>query len=340
MSAAASLTEAISRFGASAKAKLDNPAAKGAPEDQLRAPLETLVADINAFIGLAARDVVMVGESSLAELMTRPDYAITRAGALIGFVEVKAPGKGAHPAKFAAKSHDLAQWEKLKSLPNLIYTDGNAFSLWRNGELARPIVHLTGDVRSSGSDLSAPSDLVDLFLLFYQWEPIEPKSPKQLAETSARLCRLLRDEVTEQLARGAKGLAALREDWRNLLFPHATDAEFADGYAQAVTFGLLMARARGIALSGGIDPAARTLRRSNSLIGSALHLLTEEADEEHLLDTSLKTLTRVLGVVNWSRISKDEPEAWLYFYELFLRQPVRREMLRAQKWPHVPVIAV
>jgi hypothetical protein len=320
VSANLSLSEAVSRFGAAAKAKLDNPAASGEPEDQLRAPLEALVADIGGLIGLAARESVLVGESSLADLMTRPDYAVTRKNALIGFIEVKAPGKGADPNKFPPKSHDRAQWERLKSLPNLIYTDGNAFSLWRDGKLAVPIVHLAGDVRSSGAALASPGTLTALFELFYQWDPVPPRSPRQLAETSARLCRLLRDEVAEQLDLGAKGLTSLKEDWRKLLFPHATDAEFADGYAQAVTFGLLMAKARGIALDQGIEPAAKALRRTNSLIGSALHLLTEEVDEQHTLDTSLKTLTRVLDVLEWSKISKGDPEAWLYFYELFLHQ--------------------
>jgi hypothetical protein len=315
-----SLAEAVSRFGASAKAKLSNPAATGQPEDQLRAPLEKLVSDIADLVGLAANEAVMVGESSLAELMTRPDYAVTRKNALIGFMEVKAPGKGADPRAFPARSHDREQWERLKSLPNLIYTDGNAFSLWRDGKLAAPIVHLVGDVRSSGTALAAPPALTDLFLLFYQWDPIPPRSPPQLAESSARLCRLLREEVVEQLALGAVGLASLKEDWRKLLFPHASDDEFADGYAQAVTFGLLMARARGISLAGGIEPAAKALSKTNTLIGSALRLLTEEAGEEQVLTTSLQTLTRVLDVVDWSQISKGDPEAWLYFYELFLQQ--------------------
>ncbi len=39
----ANLKDAIARFGASAKAKLANPGVTGEPEDQLRAPLETLV---------------------------------------------------------------------------------------------------------------------------------------------------------------------------------------------------------------------------------------------------------------------------------------------------------
>ena len=65
---------------------------------------------------------------------------------------------------------------------------------------------------------------------------------------SARLCRLLRDEVIEQMALGSPALTGLAHDWRALLFPQADDAQFADGYAQAVTFGLLVARARDISL--------------------------------------------------------------------------------------------
>src|SRR5262249_1372124 len=34
--------------------------------------------------------------------------------------------------------------------------------------------------------------------------------------------------------------------------------------------------------------------------------------------TSLGTLSRVLDVVDWHTISRDKPEAWLYFYEDFL----------------------
>ncbi len=269
--------------------------------------------------GLGGRGTTLVGETKLSDLTVRPDFAVTRDGALIGFIEVKAPGKGADPTRFKTR-HDKEQWEKLKALPNIIYTDGNAFSLWRDGERVLPLVALTGDVETSGKSLAAPPELLGLFTAFYAWNPIPPRTPRQLAETSARLCRLLRDEVSEQLDRSAPALTGLAEDWRRLLFPAATNAEFADGYAQAVTFGLLMARARGISLAGGIEEAARALRHSNSLIGSALRLLTEEVDEAHTLDTSLRTLTAVLGVVDWATLSKGEPEAWLYFYELFLQQ--------------------
>ena len=71
-------------------------------------------------------------------------------------------------------------------------------------------------------------------------------------------------------------------------------------------------------MSDGIEPAAQELSKSNSLIGTALRLLTEDSSNQEALKTSLGTLTRVLNEVNWHTISKDKPEAWLYFYEDFL----------------------
>lgn len=308
---------AVSNFGARAKAKLSNVAITGAPEDQLRGPLEALLYDLAEIGGLPAKAVNLVGETTLAHLKTRPDYAVTVTNALVGFIEVKAPGKGADPRKFA-DPHDRDQWDKLKSLPNLLYTDGNVFSLWRDGELVGKIVHLEGDVETSGAKLAAPTTLAPVIDDFLQWKPIPPKTAKKLAEVCARLCRLLRDEVVEQMELGNPGLTALAQDWRKLLFPQADDAQFADGYAQAVTFGLLVARSRDISLSGGIDHAAQELRKSNSLIATALRLLTDDVTNQEALKTSLATLSRVLDAVNWHTISKDKPEAWLYFYEDFL----------------------
>ncbi|MBZ5723612.1 MAG: N-6 DNA methylase [Acidobacteriia bacterium] len=311
------IDSAIAAFGAEAKEKLSNPAATGQPEDQLRAPFEGLLADLAELSRLPKSAVAAVGESSIGDLKTRPDYAITVHRALVGFVELKSPGKGADPRKFK-DPHDKTQWDRLRSLPNLIYSDGNAFSLWQNGELVDSVVSLIGDIESSGAKLEAPPGLLNLFETFLRWEPVPPRSARDLAHTTARLCRLLRDEVTEQLAMGSEALTGLAADWRKLLFPDATDERFADGYAQAVTFGLLMARAKGIGLAAGLQQVAGELSQTSSLIGGALRLLTDNAENQATLKTSLGTLTRVLDAVDWSKISKDKPDAWLYFYEDFL----------------------
>ena len=303
---AKTLDAILSDFGSRAKAKLDNAAVSGAPEDQLRAPLEGLILDLAEFLGLPRNQIAAVGETSLADLKTRPDYAVTLNAALVGFIEVKAPGKGADPRRFTDR-HDREQWDRLQTLPNLIYTDGNAFSLWRNGELESTIIALDGNIETAGARLTAPPGLPNLFADFFQWQPQPPKSAPALAELTARLCRLLREEVTEQLAHGSGPLTNLATDWRKLLFPSATNEAFADGYAQAVTFGLLMARARRIPLGDGLDRVAGELRQTNTLIGTALRLLTDDAENQKTLKTSLATLTRVLDAVHWGRHQQGRP---------------------------------
>ncbi|HEX8414174.1 MAG TPA: hypothetical protein VF637_09860, partial [Sphingomicrobium sp.] len=281
MTQAERVQKAVSSFGAAAGAKL---AGGGQPEDQLRNPLEQLFFVLAEEAGLPAGALTLIGETSLADLKTRPDFAVQVAKALVGFIEVKAPGKGADPRKFRDR-HDKAQWERLRALPNLLYTDGNGFSLWRDGEIVGSVLRLIGDVESDGGAVEAPSGLLQLIQDFLTWQPLPPRNARELAGISARLSRFLRDEVMEQMDRGSKPLKELAHDWRSLLFPEANDEQFADGYAQAVTFGLLMAKSRGLSLAEGVDDVARELGRTNTLIGTALRLLTEQP--EKVLVTSL-----------------------------------------------------
>ena len=87
-------------------------------------------------------------------------------------------------------------------------------SRWRTGDIQGSIVRLEGDVETSGDELIAAPELLRLFEDFLRWQPIPSRNAKQLAELSARLCRLLRDEVSEQLGPGSPALTALATDWR------------------------------------------------------------------------------------------------------------------------------
>lgn len=168
----ATLEDAVSAFGRAAGARLSSAAATGEPEDQLRGPFEALLQQLAALCGLQSGRVVAVGETSIAALRTRPDYAVTVDGALVGFIELKAPGRGGDPRRFRG-GHDKAQGQKLQSLPNLFCTDGNEFSLWRSGELAvGGVVRLQGDVETSGTALAPGPGLLALFEHFLHWQPI------------------------------------------------------------------------------------------------------------------------------------------------------------------------
>ena len=328
-----SLQEAVRVFGDEVAKRFATGG--GEPEDLLRGPFEGLLDRLADLSGIER--VVPAGEHHMADERVRPDYAIYASGALTGFAELKAPGKGVEPGRY--RGHDRQQWERLACLPNVLYSDGQSFALYRNGERVGSLVRLVGDVETAGAKLTLTDDtLLSLFGEFLRWAPIPPRKPKELALTAARLCRLLRAEVEELLVTD-ESLMSLAEDWRLLLFPEATDAEFADGYAQTVTFALLLARVEGIALDGrDLRSVADELGKRHTLMGRALDVLTSPAVLPKLA-VSVQTLQRVLAVVDWSTLSKGDPAAWLYFYEDFLEgyDPVLR---RATGSYYTPVEAV
>lgn len=306
---------AVAAFGVGLKHKLAQQSVVGDPEDQLRTPIDLFLRAIADGFGFV--DVNVIGEVKMADIASRPDFAVTVGGSLTGFVEVKALGKGADPRSY--KGHDKEQFERLTLLPNVLYTDSQSWSLWQNGELVGRVERFSGEVASVGADLAASDWLESMLLAFFSWKPLSPGNAGELAKSSARLCRLLKAEVIAELRDGAKTLKSTAEDWRNLLFPGASDAQFADGYAQAVTFGLLIARAKGISIEQDTDHIGRQLGATNSLIGRALQVLGNAAEQESGLKAVLDTAKRVLSAVDWPRIeSGSKREAWLYFYEEFL----------------------
>src|SRR5699024_1497068 len=163
---------------------------------------------------------------------------------------------------------------------------------------------------------------------FLSWRPAPIGSVQQLVQAVAPLCLLLRHEVNDQLARETAAIQAgaaedeqpftgLAQDWRALLFPTATDDTFADGYAQAVTFALLLARTEDIPLEGrSLHQVGDELGAGHSLMGKALQLLTDNVSETFRV--SLDLLVRVTGAVQWNSIRNGQADTYLHLYEHFL----------------------
>ena len=103
------------------RSKLNDPSATGEPEDQLRGPLENLIADLNRLIGRAAAGVTVIGEVRIPELMTRPDYAVTRGG-LIGFIELKAPNRRSAYRELAQARTQNPETHERDQLPTVVAT--------------------------------------------------------------------------------------------------------------------------------------------------------------------------------------------------------------------------
>jgi len=286
----------------------------GEPEDQLRKPFEVLLETIGQAIGVG---VVCKGETVLPGRLGKPDYAVHAGGVLAGFAEMKAPGKGADPRRF--KGRDAKQWKRFQALPNLLYCDGNEWALWRNGQAVRPIIRLDDDVCTVGGK-AVTQEHADALLAvlrdFLAWEPVVPKRAEELAELVAPLCKMLREDVLDALQAAPSPLERLARDWREMLFPEADDARFADAYAQTVTFALLLARSEG-AFTLDVHEAVERLAGAHSLLSRALLVLTDRKVEQEI-SASLRLLQRVVNAIPPDSFARQEQDPWLYFYEKFL----------------------
>jgi len=321
---------ALKKFADSVTAKM-NTLTAGEPEDQLRGPFEVFMREVGHALAL---DVVCTGETKLPGRLGKPDYAVHAPKLLAGYVELKAPGVGANPARFTG--HNAHQWKRFSAIPNLIYCDGNDWGLYRNGQADRPIVRLSGDVASDGKQAVSENDaqaVLGLLTDFLSWQPIIPTrlgakrghreiDLKGLAALLAPLCRMLRDDVTDALNDPQSPLVHLAKDWRQLLFPDAADDQFADAYAQTVTFALLLAR------SEGADPldlarAEAALAAEHTLLSRALQVLTDPNAQAEI-SASVKLLIRVIAEVPVAAL-RSPKEAWLFRYPDSLPIPVRQD---------------
>jgi len=321
---AADFTEELREFAAEVHRKL-RPAIHGDPEEQLCTPFENFLRGTGPCF---QTDINPTGEAPVAGL-GKPDYAVYTDGVLTGHVELKKVGEGARTARFRGRNKE--QWERFRALPNILYCDGNEWALYRDGRQVGHLVALEGDIADDGA--KAVSENVarrirEVLADFLSWEPIVPRDVKQLAEQLAPRCRLLRNQVRDALSRPASPLVSLKGDWQALLFPGANDDQFADAYAQTVTFALVLARAEGWDTDDFGD-ATKSLGAKHGVMARALQVLTEPGATADI-DTSLSVLRRIIGSVDPAVFSRNQqlqliqqvslrPEdPWIYFYEDFL----------------------
>ncbi|MGI8913006.1 MAG: type ISP restriction/modification enzyme [Chloroflexota bacterium] len=285
------------------------------PEDQLKSPVQTLLKRAGELIG---RSILVRFEAQVADLHGRPDLAIEVDELLGGFVELKAPGKGARPERFSGD--DLKQWRKFQSLPNVIYTDGNEWGLYRTGKRVGEVVRLAGDVTSDGVKAITGENvtLLDrLFRDFLSWGPVVPASPRALAEVLAPLCRILREDAFAAVKKPDSALAGLAAEWRQYLFSGADDDQFADAYAQTVTYALLLARLEGLATPQDLKyKAAEVIEAGHGLLAGVLGVLRQPAARKEL-EVPIALLERAIAAVDPSALDR-LGSPWLYFYEDFL----------------------
>ncbi|MGN6691209.1 MAG: N-6 DNA methylase [Sphingopyxis sp.] len=169
------------------------------------------------------------------------DFLFERDGVPFGWAEAKDIDKDV----IRLKGYSVEQRKRYeKAYPNLIYTNGVDFEFIREGAQ----VHFV----SIADFLMGLQPLPDKFeelerqlKLFAEVKPISIRSAAKLAEIMAAKAAIIKDEIGIALAdevEARKGLEGQYKSFKANLLPNLTPDEFADIYAETITYGMFAAR--------------------------------------------------------------------------------------------------
>ena len=256
-----------------------------------------------------------------------PDFSVwkeTPHGPLtLGYVEAKNVGES------LVAVEDTDQLHRYRAaLPNLILTNYLEFRWYIDGKCLRTAV--LGELTAAGEVVLLDDRADEVFELlsdFAAHRPQPVKSALELAERMARLTRLVRDIVVESFEKdlASEQIRDLHRAFEEVLIPSLTVNDFADMFAQTMSYGLFAARAN----HEGDEPFTRRgagyeIPRTNPFLRKLFGSITgPELDDEpyagivddlaQLLEfADLKAIFQSFGA---SAISSDPV---VHFYETFL----------------------
>ncbi len=273
-----------------------------------------------------------------------PDFVVTRGETPLGYIEAKDVGTCLETVE---KSARMTRYRE--SLSNLILTDYLEFRWYLQGDHRETAVvaeigsHNALEVNQTGK--TRVSEVIQLFL-----NPAVPtlSSPKELAQRMAASCRMIRDSIRMAFNDEDNG-GSLHEQiksFRQVLLHDLTQDQFADMYAQTVSYGLFAARCQsdsGVGFSR--QNAAYDLPKTNPFLRKMFsHIAGPDLDDRvaWIVDDLADLLRRAdMGSVLedfGKRNGAEDPV--VHFYESFLAayDPRMREMRGVYYTPE-PVVS-
>jgi hypothetical protein len=255
-----------------------------------------------------------------------PDFIVTRGQTPIGYVEAKDVGAN---LDIAGRSEQLTRYRE--SLNNLILTDYLTFHRYLEGDLCETarLGRLTtdGEIEPDREGIQAVADLLRQF--FAQQAPTIARSD-ELARRMAALARMIRRLIEETFAQESErgSLHAQLQAFREALIPNLTPAEFADMYAQTITYGLFAARVRAPAGQDFTrESAAWNLPETNPFLRRLFSQIAGP-DLDERIAWLVDDLARLLSRADMDEILRDfrtlgrrtrQEDPVVHFYETFLR---------------------
>jgi len=211
-----------------------------AREESLYPALEDLLKDLAQAQGRDIQVTVLPKPTEAGN----PDFRVWDGSyQVIGYIEAKAPGANLDQVE---TSKQLQRY--LGTFPNVILTDFYEFRLYRNGMLqkrallARPFIARTLKMKPPAEQVEA---LTHLFEIFFSFALPPSFTAEDLARELARRTCFLRDQVIRpELEQKQGAIYGFYQAFQEYLIAGLTEKQFADLYAQTITYGLFAARTR------------------------------------------------------------------------------------------------
>jgi len=228
---------------------ITNVASQGdAREESFYSCLETL---LQQFAASTDRSEVHVTTLPKKTEAGNPDFRVWNGqDRIIGYVEAKKPTE--ENLDYVETTDQLKRYRQ--TFPNLILTNLFEFRLYRDGQLADRVLAARPRVLQLGAvpPMEKSDELFNLLEQFCSFSLPRSYTAESLAVELAKRTRFLRDVVADELRQEQRpelveGQGVLRgfyQAFQTYLIANLTLEDFADLYAQTITYGLFAARTR------------------------------------------------------------------------------------------------
>lgn len=255
-----------------------------------------------------------------------PDFNIRRDSLLIGNIECKDIGA---PLESEIRKEQLKRY--LENLPNLLFTDYVRFIWFYKGkEIGRSHVAKPDSKGNLKIDKEELPRLEQLLQNFLKVEPEKISDPRRLAEEMARPARMIRDTIRKIFKKEEEEgpLHAQFAAFKKMLLPELDPHDFADMYAQTISYGLFTALT---------DPdldvprdkfdrrsAAHHLPKTNPFLRWLFAEIMGPSNEEGRITEYVDQLVALLAACDVNAITDNfgrrigKEDAVVHFYETFL----------------------
>jgi predicted helicase len=251
----------------------------------------------------------------------------------VGYVEAKPPGANLDEIE---TSDQLKRY--ISTFPNLILTNFYELRLYRNGQRVDHVLLARPYIPAKLKTIPPAEHTVEFLALlekFFQFSLPTKFTAESLAKELATRTRFLRDQVIKEELRetsnaGAKKILGFYEAFQKHLIFNLKPDEFADLYAQTITYGLFAARTRANGAFNRIL-AYDLIPKTIGILRDIFHFVSFDPPEQ--LQATVDDIAEVLAVADVRNILQQYfkegkgSDPIFHFYETFLAEynPQERE---------------